>query len=132
MDAILLNNTAPLFVPIVALLITGAKTPRKVWWGVVIGFIGVALVLHPGPQLFQLTSFIGLASGVLAAIAIVQIWILSKTGTTTQMFFYYFLIGTVASGAFALFQWRMPPDWKIWLLLGGIGIFGTLYQVCAL
>ena len=103
-DAILLNNTAPLFVPIVALLITGAKTPRKVWWGIVIGFIGVALVLHPGPQLFQLTSFIGLASGVLAAIAIVQIWVLSKTSTITQMFFYYFLIGTVASSAFALFQ----------------------------
>ncbi len=121
-DAILLNNAVPLYVPIVVLLITGAKTPRKLWWGVIISFIGVALVLHPGPQLFQLNSFIGLASGVLAAIAIVQIRVLSKTGTTTQMFFCYFLVDTLLLAYLHFYSGAHPRFENLVVIRQDIGI----------
>src|SRR5271156_4933980 len=36
-NALLLNNTAPLFVPIIAYFLTGAKTPHKAGMGILIG-----------------------------------------------------------------------------------------------
>src|SRR5579872_3054697 len=41
-DALLLNNTVPLFVPIIAWLMVGAATPKKAYIGIGFGFIGIA------------------------------------------------------------------------------------------
>ena len=131
MNALLLNNTAPLFVPIIAYFLTGAKTPHKAWLGIVIGFIGIALILHPNQQVFSNpASLIALISGILAALAIVQLRLVSKSSSVIQMLFYYFLVSTVVSGVVAAIQWQMPTAHLWWLLLG-VGIFGALYQVFA-
>ena len=131
MNALLLNNTAPLFVPIIAYFLTGAKTPHKAWLGIIIGFIGIALILHPNQQIFSSpASLIALASGILAALAIVQMRLVSKTSSMIQMLFYYFLVSTLISGVVAIGQWQTPTAHLWWLLLG-VGIFGTLYQVFA-
>lgn len=127
-DALLLNNTTPLFVPLAALVISKVKTPKKVWLGVVIGFIGVIIVLNPGAAVLQIVSLLGLASGLFGAIAIVLIRVLSKTHGTKQMMFYYFLISTVVLLPFVIWKWQMPHHRQLWLLLLGVGIFGALYQ----
>ena len=129
-NALLLNNTAPLFVPIIAYWLTKARTPHRAWLGIVIGFIGIALILHPNHQIFSSASLIALASGILAALAIVEMRVVSKTSSVIQMLFYYFLMSTIVSGLIALWQWQ-PPTAQVWLLLLGTGIFGTLYQVFA-
>lgn len=128
-DALLLNNTAPLFMPILVLLFTGARTPKKVWWGIMLGYIGIVIVLHPSGEFFKPTSIIALISGILAAFAILQIRLLAKTTPVKQMLFYYFLVSTIVLGFFAGYQWQTPGSIYLWLLLIGIGIFGTLYQV---
>jgi drug/metabolite transporter (DMT)-like permease len=130
-DAILLNSTAPLFVPVVAVVLTKARTPRSVWGGVALGFLGVVLVLHPGPQLFQLDSMIGLSAGLLFAIAIVQGRTLLKTSSPTQLLFYYWVIGAANCGIVAFLQWRFPSGRDTWALLGGLGLCSTLTQVFA-
>lgn len=130
-DALLLNNTAPLFVPIIAWILTGAKTPKKAIFGIILGFIGVGFILNPGKEIFSMPSLIALSSGILAALAIVQMRLISKTSTTKQMLFYYFFVSTLAAGLVAALQWQSPESSRIWWLLLGIGIFGTLYQVFA-
>ncbi len=55
-------------------------TPHKVWLGIVLGFIGVGLVLKPAPGFFQVASIFGLASGILAVIAVMIIRGLTKLG----------------------------------------------------
>ncbi len=129
-NALLLNNTAPLFVPIIAYFLTGAKTPYKAGLGILIGFVGIALILRPNHQIFSIASCIALVSGILAALAIVEMRIVSKTSSVTQMLFYYFLVSTIVSGVVATCQWETPTP-QIWLLLIGVGIFGTIYQVFA-
>ncbi len=132
MNALLLNNTAPLFVPMIAYCLTGAKTPHKAWLGIVVGFIGIVLILHPNQDIFSNpASLIALASGILAALAIVQIRLISKTSSVIQMLFYSFLVSTVVSGVVAGIQWQTPTT-QVWWLLLGIGIFGALYQVFAI
>jgi drug/metabolite transporter (DMT)-like permease len=131
-DALLLNNTAPLFVPIIAFILTGAKTPKKAIIGIILGFIGVGIILNPGKEIFSSSaSLIALASGILAALAIVQMRLISKTSSIKQMLFYYFLVSTLVAGVLASLQWQMPENFKMWLFLFGIGIFGTAYQVFA-
>ena len=130
-DALLLNNTSPLFVPLIAWLLVGAKTPAKALFGIALGFLGIAIILHPGLKIISFASLIALVSGLLAALAIVQMRLISKTSQTIQMLFYYFLVSTIISGVIAAFQWKSPLGYETWFLLLGIGIFGTLYQVFA-
>src|SRR5579862_5786553 len=46
LNATLLFNTTPLFVPIFAILILKTKVPLKIWASLLFGFIGVAVILH--------------------------------------------------------------------------------------
>lgn len=128
-DVLLLNNTAPLFVPLIVWLLAGAKTSKKAIVGIIFGFIGISFILNPGKEIFSLPSLIALSSGLLAAIGIVQIRLMSKNSTIKQILFYYFLVSTLAIGLLAITQWQTPANAKIWLFLLGIGIFGTLSQV---
>ncbi|ARG97880.1 DMT family transporter [Legionella micdadei] len=130
-DALLLNNTAPLFVPLIAWLMIGAKTPKKAILGIVIGFIGVGLILSPGQEILCLASTIALASGFLTALAIVQMRVISKSSSTKQMLFYYFIVSTFVSGLVAAIQWKSPGTVEIWVFLLAVGVFGTLYQIFA-
>ena len=62
-DAVLLNFTAPLFIPFIALLWLRETVSRHVIAAIVIGFAGILLVLKPGIGLFNPASLIGLAFG---------------------------------------------------------------------
>jgi drug/metabolite transporter (DMT)-like permease len=76
MDATLLLNTAAIFAPIFARVIDGKREPRLVWIGIVIGFLGVTVVLRPGPQLFENPiSLIGILAGIFAGF---RVFLLSK------------------------------------------------------
>lgn len=126
-SALLLNNTFPLFIPIVAWFMGRHHTPHKVWLGIVLGFIGVGLVLKPGPGFFQIASIFGLASGILAAIAVVIIRGLTKTTPVTQILFYNFFICSVLTAIFLPFGWQEFDTYTFFLLLG-VGFFGAAYQ----
>ena len=127
-DAIVLNNTFPLFVPIVALVHSQIKTSRKVWIGIVVGFIGILLVLQPDTNVLHPYSFIALASGIFGAVAIVMIRYLTKSVSTLQILFYYFAINTLITALALPLGWQ-PLSPNIWMLLLGVGVFGALYQL---
>ena len=57
--------------------------------------------------------------------------VLSKRYSTNQLLFWYFFIASIIAGLAALFSWKTPDNGRLWLLLLGIGIFGTTYQVFA-
>ena len=131
-NVLLLQNSAPLFVPIVAWFITGVNTPHRVKLGLVIGFIGVAITLNPTTDIFNdIYSLLPLIAGVMIAFAVLYVRLIGKVNTPNQMFFYYFYITTVISGIFVAFQWKSPETSEQWLLILAIGISGLLYQVLA-
>ncbi|MDX1251085.1 MAG: DMT family transporter [Gammaproteobacteria bacterium] len=55
-EAVLLNFTAPLLTPFIALLWLHERVERNVWWAIVVGFVGVALILKPGMDIFSLEA----------------------------------------------------------------------------
>lgn len=128
-DVLLLNNTSPLFVPLIVWFMLGVKTSRKAVGGIALGFVGIAIILEPGQEIFTLVALLALLAGFLAGLAIVQMRLISKSSSILQMLFYYFSVSAFVSGIFACIQWQTPTHLNEWLWLIGIGIFGTLYQV---
>ena len=126
--AILLNNTMPLFVPLFAYLILRSHTPLPVWWGVLMGFVGIVLIFHPGLEVVSWYSLIALASGVFGAIAIVYLRSLGLSTPPQQVLFYYFVVGTLIAGGLLFFDWQ-PIDAQTFYYLCAVGLTGVIYQI---
>lgn len=127
-DAILLTSASPLYVPVVLRVALRIKTPVVVYWGILLGFVGLILILRPGTEIFGFASLFGLLSGIIAAISLVLLRVIGQKAEPKQIFFYYFLIATLISGVGVLMTWEPIDPSKLGYLFG-IGVFGLLYQV---
>jgi drug/metabolite transporter (DMT)-like permease len=130
-DANLLRNTAPLFVPLVVWLWAAILIPKNRWLPIIIGFIGVAIILRPQASNgggFNLAYLSGLASGALLAISMVGTRLLSRTESSFTIMFYYFLLSFVLSVPLAIQQWQ-PISIESWpsLIYIGLSIFLAMW-----
>lgn len=122
-NASLLNNTTPLFIPVISFLWLKSAIDKKIWWAIFTGLIGIILILRPNPdELIKEGDLYGLAAGVFLAIAYVALKILTKTESFVTVLFYYSLISVVLSLPFAIRNWSNPPL-LIWL-------YGVLTGIC--
>lgn len=130
-DATVLFNTAPLFIPLIALVWQKLKIYHRLWLGIGIGFIGVLLLLHPGKEALRYASFIGLFAGFASGVVIVGNRLLTYTEPPTRTMFYYFVVGTILGFIVMVIQtphfWE-NISWRQAFLLLGIGALGYLYQ----
>ncbi len=128
-DATTLNYTAPFFVPFVWRIWREEKIASNLWWSIIVGFIGVAIILNPTKQLFQLGFVYGLFGGISSAIALTAIRVLNlKKEPLSRTLFYYFSFGTVLSFPFALAVWETPQHSE-WLWACGIGVATAIAQI---
>lgn len=129
LDAAILNNTAPFFVPLFWWIWMHEKVEKQVWWSIIIGFIGVAIILNPTKEIFQFGFVFGCFAGIASSIAMIAIRLLSmKHEPISRTLFYYFSIAAILSFPFAWISW-VPPTGKQWLLITGIGIFTAAGQM---
>ncbi len=126
-DAVLLNFTAPLFIPFVAMLWLGERVSGRIWVAIAIGFAGVVLILKPAAGLYTRGALFGLASGALAAVAMVSLRKLSATEPALRVVVYYGVICTLVSLAPALWSWQAVTAYSL-LILAGAGGFATMGQ----
>jgi drug/metabolite transporter (DMT)-like permease len=128
-DATTLNYTAPFFVPIVWWIWMREKIDLHVWWSIIVGFIGVAVILNPTKQIFQEGFLFGLFAGLASAIALAALRILNlKREPMTRTLFYYFLMGTILSGPFAWVYWVHPTSLQ-WAKMLGVGVATAVAQM---
>src|SRR5215470_61085 len=78
-DAILLNQSVPLFLPLVGRVWLKEPVPEGLWAVLAVGFAGLVLVLRPGSSLFSAASLVGLLSAVIGALAQVSVRRLTRT-----------------------------------------------------
>lgn len=120
-DATALNYTSPFFIPFIWWIWRKEKVPKQVWWSIVIGFIGVAIILNPNNNVFRLGFVFGLFAGITNAIAMCSVRILNlKNEPMSRTLFYFFSIASIISFPFAWAAW-IPPTGLEWLLAGAIG-----------
>lgn len=94
------------------------------------GFAGVLLVLRPAINQGQvLEGLIGLASGLIAAFAYMQVSKLTRHGEPEARIVFYFAIGTLITGAFSLFFTglsSLQTTASLWLV--PIGVLASIGQ----
>ena len=128
-DAMLLKLTAPIFMPLVALVWLGEPAGRRVWFAIALGFVGVLMILRPGLEGMSPIAFIALIGGVFAAIAKVTVRRLSRSEPTSLIVFYFALIGTLVSCVPMTWAWQTPTAHG-WFWLFALAVFATLGQLC--
>jgi drug/metabolite transporter (DMT)-like permease len=127
-DAVLLNQSMPLFIPIVERAWLGERLPARLWGVLALGFAGLLLILRPGTGVFQPAALVGLASAVLASISQVGIRRLTRTEPVTRIVFYFGLVASVVALPPAVFWWTNPSA-RTWVILLLMGVFATVGQL---
>jgi drug/metabolite transporter (DMT)-like permease len=127
-EAVLLNYTAPLFIPLAALLWVGEPFSPKLWWPIGIGFIGIGLILKPGMSMLAPIALIGLAAGLFSALAMAGIRKLTDTEPAIRVVFYFSLTSTLISALPLAWHWQTPAA-DLWFPLFLIGALSTLAQI---
>jgi drug/metabolite transporter (DMT)-like permease len=127
-SAVLLNYSQPLFIPFIAWLWVREQPPARLFPAVVIGFAGVVLILKPDAGLVSFPGLVGLASGLLAATAMVAIRRMADTEPTTRIVFYFTVFGTLISAVPAAATWQAPGA-AAWLAMLAAGALATAGQL---
>ncbi len=130
LDASLLANASPLFIPLIVLVWLHKPIRASVWGSLAIGLAGVILVIHPGPELLHdPASFIALLSAILSAIGLTTTNTLAESEPPYRILFYNFGISSTVLAALAAFTWK-PIATHVLLLLLVIGVLYASTQYC--
>ena len=129
--AVTLNYTSPLFLTVLTLLVLGDRFHGPLTFAVIVGFTGVVLLLQPSIESNQLVpGLLGLISGVLAGVAMLNVRQLGLHGEPDwRVVFYFSLVSSLASGALMLFDTVHPISMPALLILIGLGASATLAQL---
>ncbi len=127
-EALLLNYSSPLFIPLLAWLVLGERPALILIPAAAIGFVGVALVVKPSIDGMPLAALVGVASGVFAACAMVSLRRISDTEPAERVVFYFAVFGLLVSSVPVLWQPQAPSPWQALLLLG-VGLAATAGQL---
>jgi len=135
LNAMVLINTGPLFIPIIEWAILRQKVGVSTWISLVISFIGVLLVLQPDLDLFVKASWIGLLAGVMQGASQIVFGINSKEERSDLSIFYLFvfcalfsLIPFLIIGSYAPSISKEQSQVLYWLI-GGLGVASILNQL---
>jgi S-adenosylmethionine uptake transporter len=138
--AVTLNATAPIWVAAILMSTTflltsnANKQPSFQWQlalAIVVSFAGVALLLKPTISQDQLSyGLIGLLSGLISALAYLQVAALGKAGEPEYRVVFYFSVGSLLAGSMgALFLGHHAHTLRGIGLLLVIGISASLAQL---
>jgi len=135
--AVTLNYTSPLFLAVLLVYWQRERISPKLLLALAAGFAGVILLLRPSLHSGQLVGgLLGLASGIIASIAYLNVRKLGELGEPEwRTVFYFSLIAALGGLPWILVgSWTNQPlhaiDARGWLLLLGVGSFGALAQLC--
>ena len=127
-DVIAIAFAAPLFVTALSVPILREVVGLRRWTAVGIGFLGVLIMIEPGPGVFRPVALIPLVAALFYALAMVLTRRLTRTETSVSIVFYYAVVATLASGAVLPFYW-VTPDLVDFCLLASVGLVGGVGQI---
>jgi drug/metabolite transporter (DMT)-like permease len=128
-QAVALSYSSPIFVTIAAVFVLGEIVRARRWTAVIVGFIGVLVLMHPGADSFSFASLVAVLAAVMSASVAISIKIMSRTERADSIVILSTMIWVPMSLLPALFYWTTPTGitW-LWIVLSGL--LGTLAHMC--
>ena len=129
--AVTLNYTAPLFLTLLTMLVFKDRLQLPLTIAIALGFCGVVLLLHPTMERDQLLpGLLGLISGFLAGVALLNVKQLAMIGEPdTRTVFYFSLTAAIGSGVWMLLDKAHTITPQGFAILLGLGSTGSLAQL---
>ncbi len=141
-DAMTYSKTSPIFTAIFAWLFLNEKLSYKGWIAIFIGFIGILFITQPSGVGFSKYDFLGIFSGVGAALAYTSVRELKAYYDTRAIVLSFMIIGTLGPVLlflvspylnfpeldFMLGKFVMPHG-IVWVYVLAMGLFATISQV---
>ena len=135
LNAIVLLNTGPLFIPIIDCLILKKRVGRSTWIGVAVSFIGVLFILQPGSGIFSAMSLIGLLAGLSQGASQI-VFGMSSTSERSELSVLYLLFLCAFLSLFP-YLFLESSAWKgdvvdkiqVFYLMGGLGAASLANQL---
>jgi len=132
-NAMILKMSAPLFIPLIALIWLSEKLSWSIGFVVLLGFCGVTLIIKPDVHALDSVALIALAGGFFAAVAKSTVKQLTKTDKPATVVFYFAFSGLLVSSIPAALHWQTPTMTQLlqMILLGGFASGGQFFMTRA-
>ncbi len=128
-DATAISFTTPIFATILAATVLGERVGLHRWSAVLIGFLGVLIVTHPGSSVIPARgAAIALISAALVAIISILLRQLGRTEAATTTAFWFCFLGALIMVVPMLWA-AQPHTGGDWTLLFALGFTGAVAQV---
>lgn len=134
--AVTLNYMSPIWMAVLLIcrsaLLGGRGVDARLACSVLVGFAGVACILQPTLKYDQLwAALMGLMSGLLTAMAYLQVTALGRSGEPEARIVFYFSIASISAGALVtsvFSEWHVHTAQGLGMLLA-VGLLATLAQL---
>lgn len=121
-EANLMREIAPLWVPILLWLFWREAMPQKLWFGIVLGFSGMAMVLHPAVTHLAIGYLFALVNGILFAFQSILSRRLGELNEPVlRVVCYVYTTAIVLLSVPAFLSWQ-PVPLESWLYTGLAGL----------
>ena len=120
-SAIAISFSAPLFTTLLSILVLKERVGIHRWSALVVGFVGVLVVTHPGAGTLTWGAFFALANAVLISSVAISIRRMSATESAETLTLYQMSVITVCT----LFLLPLGFSWPGWLDLLGLALAGA-------
>ncbi|MGE0736238.1 MAG: DMT family transporter [Alphaproteobacteria bacterium] len=118
---------APLFVTALSALFLGERLGPFHWMAVAAGFVGVVIIIRPGPGFADWIALLPLATALCYATFQIFTRVLSYTEHYLTVFFFTGF-GTLVLMSFVVPFYWVSPTWSDWGWMAVSGLFGSVGQ----
>ena len=133
-NAIAILYVYPFFMVGMSALILSEKVSPLAWLGVAGGFCGVLMVMRPDPAALNIGAFFILFSGFSVAVQMLLNRKLGQESNPLLVSIWGALVATIALGFTVPFNWQMPTQDQIMviLLIGGLSALSHTIMIMAM
>lgn len=131
-EAVVLNKTSPFFVTILAYYLVKEKITLKIFFALIIGFVGVLFIMKPFGVEISLEHFLGVLGGFFAAAAYATIKKIKDIYDARIIMLSFMGVGMVIPLLLFLFtpliSFQLYTDIFVWILIVLMAIISTTSQ----
>ena len=122
-DATALAYSAPIFITLFSIFLLNETIGLRRWLAVIVGFVGVVLVAHPGGVDWNIGFAAAISSAITGAMVVIWLRRLSSSEKSVSIGLYYNSTGTLVCMAWVVYSgWVLPQADELLILL----IFGLM------